>query len=93
MFSGEIILYNIFYEVFTVCTSIVAETHEGKLVIQHPNSIILPTASHMVTSSMVTFRIQYSSSILRRVYIQLKDCSRLFTDALIEIAAKVHSLI
>jgi hypothetical protein len=28
-FSGEVVLYNIFYEVFTVCTSIVAETPEG----------------------------------------------------------------
>jgi len=28
---GEIVLYNIFYEVFTVCTSIVAEDEQGKL--------------------------------------------------------------
>ncbi|XP_046854158.1 acid ceramidase-like isoform X2 [Xenia sp. Carnegie-2017] len=28
---GEIVLYNIFYEVFTVCTSIVAQTPGGKL--------------------------------------------------------------
>jgi len=28
---GEIVLYNIFYEVFTVCTSIVAEDESGKL--------------------------------------------------------------
>ena len=27
---GEIVLYNIFYEVFTVCTSIVAEDKKGK---------------------------------------------------------------
>ncbi|XP_028515242.1 acid ceramidase [Exaiptasia diaphana] len=28
---GEVVLYNIFYEVFTVCTSIVAENKKGKL--------------------------------------------------------------
>jgi len=28
---GEIVLYNIFYEIFTVCTSIVAEDTKGKL--------------------------------------------------------------
>lgn len=28
---GEIVLYNIFYEIFTVCTSIVAEDTQGKL--------------------------------------------------------------
>ncbi|KAM8879241.1 acid ceramidase [Spinachia spinachia] len=28
---GEVVLYNIFYEVFTVCTSIVAEDNEGNL--------------------------------------------------------------
>jgi len=28
---GEVLLYNIFYEVFTVCTSIVAEDKKGKL--------------------------------------------------------------
>jgi acid ceramidase len=28
---GEIVLYNVFYEVFTVCTSIVAEDETGKL--------------------------------------------------------------
>jgi acid ceramidase len=28
---GEIVLYNVFYEVFTVCTSIVAEDEQGKL--------------------------------------------------------------
>ena len=28
---GEIVLYNIFYEVFTVCTSIIAEDKEGEL--------------------------------------------------------------
>jgi acid ceramidase len=28
---GEIVLYNIFYEIFTVCTSIVAEDPQGKL--------------------------------------------------------------
>lgn len=28
---GEVVLYNIFYEVFTVCTSIVAEDSSGKL--------------------------------------------------------------
>ncbi|CAB3980976.1 Hypothetical predicted protein [Paramuricea clavata] len=28
---GEVVLYNIFYEVFTVCTSIVAETPKGEL--------------------------------------------------------------
>ncbi|KXJ06234.1 Acid ceramidase [Exaiptasia diaphana] len=27
---GEVVLYNIFYEVFTVCTSIVAEDKKGK---------------------------------------------------------------
>ncbi len=29
-FVGEVVLYNIFYEVFTVCTSIVAEDKTGK---------------------------------------------------------------
>lgn len=29
MISGEIVLYNIFYELFTVCTSIVAEDPTG----------------------------------------------------------------
>lgn len=28
---GEIVLYNIFYEVFTVCTSIIAEDNNGKI--------------------------------------------------------------
>lgn len=28
---GEVIIYNLFYEVFTVCTSIVAESNTGKL--------------------------------------------------------------
>ena len=30
MFTGEVVLYNIFYEVFTVCTSIVAEDPSGR---------------------------------------------------------------
>ena len=29
-FAGEVVLYNIFYEIFTVCTSIVAEDKSGK---------------------------------------------------------------
>uniref|UniRef100_A0A8D3E471 Acid ceramidase n=1 Tax=Scophthalmus maximus TaxID=52904 RepID=A0A8D3E471_SCOMX len=29
---GEVVLFNIFYEVFTVCTSIVAEDHKGNLI-------------------------------------------------------------
>jgi acid ceramidase len=29
---GEIVLYNIFYEIFTVCTSIVAEDKDGQLI-------------------------------------------------------------
>lgn len=29
IFPGEIVLYNIFYELFTVCTSIVAEDPSG----------------------------------------------------------------
>ncbi len=28
---GEVVLYNIFYEVFTVCTSIVAQDTKGQL--------------------------------------------------------------
>ena len=31
IFLGEVVLYNIFYEVFTVCTSIVAEDKTGSL--------------------------------------------------------------
>ena len=31
MLVGEVVLYNIFYEVFTVCTSIVAQDTNGKL--------------------------------------------------------------
>ena len=27
---GEVVLYNVFYEVFTVCTSIVAQDQSGK---------------------------------------------------------------
>ena len=33
-FSGEVVLYNIFYEVFTVCTSIVAEDPSGMTLIE-----------------------------------------------------------
>jgi len=29
---GEVVLYNVFYEIFTVCTSIVAQDHNGNLV-------------------------------------------------------------
>ena len=29
---GEIVLYNVFYEVFTVCTSIIAEDPSGMIV-------------------------------------------------------------
>ena len=29
--TGEIVLYNIFYEIFTVCTSIVARDENGKM--------------------------------------------------------------
>ena len=29
---GEVLLYNIFYEVFTVCTSIVAEDSSGNIM-------------------------------------------------------------
>lgn len=32
VFLGEVVLYNIFYEVFTVCTSIVAEDKTGALL-------------------------------------------------------------
>lgn len=32
-FKGDVILFNIFYEVFTVCTSLVAEDPDGKLII------------------------------------------------------------
>jgi acid ceramidase len=28
---GEVVLYNIFYEIFTVCTSIIAEGPDGKM--------------------------------------------------------------
>ena len=31
MLVGEVVLYNIFYEVFTVCTSIVAQDTNGKM--------------------------------------------------------------
>ena len=31
-FSGEVVLFNIFYEFFTVCTSIVAEDPNGKCI-------------------------------------------------------------
>ena len=30
MFSGDVVLYNVFYEVFTVCTSIVAQDPSGR---------------------------------------------------------------
>ncbi len=30
LFSGEVVLFNIFYEVFTVCTSLVAEDVNGE---------------------------------------------------------------
>jgi len=29
---GEIVLYNIFYEIFTMCTSIVAQDPNGKIL-------------------------------------------------------------
>ena len=29
---GDIILYNIFYEIFSMCTSIVAESETGELI-------------------------------------------------------------
>ena len=29
---GEITLYNIFYEVFTVCTSLISEAKDGKIL-------------------------------------------------------------
>ena len=41
-FSGEVVLYNIFYEVFTVCTSIVAETPEGNFDMNR--TVMLKTA-------------------------------------------------
>ena len=28
--SGEVVFYNIFYEVFTVCTSVIAQDPSGK---------------------------------------------------------------
>ena len=31
LFLGDIVLYNIFYEVFTVCTSIVAHDDKGTM--------------------------------------------------------------
>ena len=31
-FLGEIVLYNIFYEIFTMCTSIVAQDQNGKIL-------------------------------------------------------------
>ena len=31
---GEVILFNIFYEVFTVCTSVVAEDTSGKHIVK-----------------------------------------------------------
>ena len=30
-FLGEVVLYNIFYEIFTVCTSIVGQDKNGRL--------------------------------------------------------------
>lgn len=30
IFVGEVVLFNIFYEVFTVCTSVVAEDTKGQ---------------------------------------------------------------
>ena len=36
-FIGEVVLYNIFYEIFTVCTSIVAEDKTG----EYSSNIIL----------------------------------------------------
>ena len=33
IFAGEIVLYNIFYEIFTVCTSIIAQAPDGKFKI------------------------------------------------------------
>ncbi len=32
LFLGEIVLYNIFYEIFTLCTSIVAEDENGNIL-------------------------------------------------------------
>ena len=31
-FVGEIVLYNIFYEIFTLCTSIVAQDQNGNIL-------------------------------------------------------------
>ena len=31
--AGEVVFYNIFYEVFTVCTSLVAQNTSGKVMI------------------------------------------------------------
>ena len=43
MFSGEVVLYNIFYEVFTVCTSIVAQDKQGRW-----SACTIKTASSLV---------------------------------------------
>lgn len=39
-FLGEIVIFNIFYEIFTVCTSIVAEDKTGNAIQNHVNSFL-----------------------------------------------------
>lgn len=40
-FLGEIVIFNIFYEIFTVCTSIVAEDKTGNAIQNTVNSFLL----------------------------------------------------
>lgn len=49
-FLGEIVLYNIFYEVSSLCTSVVAEDQNGKVI--HGRSLDFGLLMGLVVSSL-----------------------------------------
>lgn len=56
-FLGEIVIFNVFYEIFTVCTSIVAEDKTGNAIQNSVNSFLLcrgGSTSVMETQSYTT---------------------------------------
>ena len=63
-FVGEITFYNIFYEVFTVCTSIVAQDPSGKI-----NTTLRGTSNAAFTLTTIRPRlVSWSSSWTNRDY-------------------------
>lgn len=53
---GEIALFNIFYEVFTVCTSLVAEDPKGKKI-----QILFPL--HFKQTELLVNQVSFSGNI------------------------------